>query len=420
MATRLYPGSGAAPSASTPGLGHNNPMLSGVGNAWQGENLRPSMAGGSSIRTVNTIAGPTNGVEVTASAGGLPIEFISDPVSADVTISGTITINIWAAESNMSANVAINAVIEVIRAVDNTLVQIAKSARTTEVAVTTRAVNNFTVTPTSTVVNKGDRLRVRVFGDDAGTMATGFTFSVSFNGGTGGADGDTWVEFTETITFEDLTTDPTGTTLYLTNSASAVSTPNVDREAWTSRGAGVQNDVTNTALGWTAPIQVTDTPAGSAVDWWTRPLQAFTLGGLAKANLRCANSEANNAALRCEIARVNGDGTGEVVWATWDIEKGSDGFGAAGTTEEARIAWVSGDDLAISDGQRLRIRIYLDDRPAAAMHASQTLTFYYAGTTGGASGDSFIILPQTVSEFVSATPGPVWERRPGNRFLVKR
>ena len=79
--------------------------------------------------------------------------------------------------------------------------------------------------------------------------------------------------------------------MYLTDTASAVSTASVDREAWTSRGAGVQTDVRNTAAGWTAPLQLTDTAGGTVVDWFTRPLTAFTLTGMAVANLRAAGVE---------------------------------------------------------------------------------------------------------------------------------
>ena len=80
---------------------------------------------------VSTVTGPTAGVEI--SGGIRPYEFISPPVSADVTIAGTITANIWAAEAAMTANVAINIVVEVVRANttttrnSNTLVEIARS-----------------------------------------------------------------------------------------------------------------------------------------------------------------------------------------------------------------------------------------------------------------------------------------------------
>ena len=69
----------------------------------------------------------------------------------------------------------------------------------------------------------------------------------------------------------------------------------------------------------------------------------------------------------------------------------------------ARTANVSGDDLSISDNQRLRIRIYLDETSNAAGGASQTMTFYYAGTSAAASGDSYITMPVTLTEKTSGT-----------------
>jgi hypothetical protein len=407
-------------------LGANNQTFTGAAVAWEPRALGTARGSGvvASFAT-QTSTGPTagNGIKlVNTNRFG---EWISPPVSADVTISGTITANIWAAESSNSANVAINVAVDVIRANDmsgtessNLIVRIATSARTTEVALTTRAVNNFTATPTSTVVNRGDRIRVRVFGDDAGTMATGFTFNIGYGGTTAAADGDTYVSFTETFSFESA---PAGSQIFLTDTASDVATASVDREAWTSRGAGVQTDVTNTTTGWTVPLQVTDTAGGTVVDWFTKQLTAFTLGGKAVANIRASCSAATTASLRLEIARVASDGTSPTIWSSVCIATSSLDFGALTTSEVARTANLSGDDLAISDGQRLRFRIYLEDLSAGIMAPSQTVTTYYAGTSAAASGDTYITLPQSVTEFVSSTPGPAFSRqRRANRFLTSR
>lgn len=393
----------------------NHPRLTGTTGAWIAKAL--GTARGSSVvasKAESTTAGPVSGFEVADVTSNQYIEWISPPVSADVTISGTITANIWGRESANAANVAINVVIQVIRSNtlttsnSNTLVTLVQSSRITEMAIsaTTNSVNNFTTGMTSgaytgQTLNRGDRLRIRVFGDDAGTMGASQTFQIGFNGASAAADGDTYVSLTETLTFESA---PAGSVLYLTDIASAVATSSVDREAWTSRDAGVQTDVTNTAAGWTAPIQVTDTAGGTVVDWFTRPLTAFTLGGMAVANLRALESVATaNASLRCEIARVNNDGTNESVWGSWCMAGVASDRGELSTTEAARTANVSGDDLAVSDGQRLRIRVYIDDG-GGPMGASQTVTFYYAGTSAAASGDSYITLPQTVTEYVAASP----------------
>lgn len=358
------------------------------------------------VDSVATVNGPTNGVEVTSN-GGNPIEWISPPVSADVTISGTITANFWAHESSASANVAINCVIDIIRAADNSIQNIVTSTNTTELPTISSAVN-FTSGMTSGYtpqnVLRGDRIRVRAFGDDsvAVNMATGFSFEFRFSGPTGGAAGDTYVTFTETFAFESA---PSGTVLYLTDTASDVSTSSVDRAASTARGGGVLDDVTNTVAGQTAGVQITDTAGGTAVDWFTDPLQAFTLTGLVRANL-CAleSNAAANASLRCEIARVEGDGTSPTVWASWCIAPTGTDNGELVLTEVARTCNVSGDDLAISDGQRLRIRIYIDDIALSSMGAAQTVTFLYNGTSGGASGDSYLTFPMTLVPSIAAAP----------------
>ena len=558
-------------------LGTNNTKLNGIGIGWFPKALSVTSGPGLITKITDTVAGPTNGVEATNSAGGSTLEWLSPPVSADVTISGAITGNIWASENGMNANVAINFVVDVIRATNNSIVQIVKSARTTELNVTTTTVNNFTATPGAGVtVNRGDRIRVRIFGDDAGTMGQPFTFSIRVDDTNPGADGDTYISFTETFAFES---DPTGTTLYLTDTACpvdvvsdtgflaggtyanidrtalvdwvnpgnasasdnvyatnanlgsgtdylvcsnlgvaiptgsiirgvvvevegkttlasdvitcqlqdavgalvgdtktvtltstestqtagaqddnwnaalteaivedidfgvriwsttlSVETISIDRirvkvfyaptaiakEAWTSRGSGVVTAVTDTVAGWTVPIQVKkDNTKEVPLEWYSRPLQAFTLGGMAKFNLGALQSATSKfASLKAELAVVNGDGSSPVVWASWCIAPLTAHNSELTTVESAETANVSGDDLAVSNGQRLRLRICMDDSSIIGIVAAQTVTFFYAGTSGGASGDSYVILPQSVSEFVAS--GPVHKRRPGYRFLQIR
>lgn len=376
--------------------GGGGSRLDGVGTGWTVMPCNTTRGTTATfVDSVLTVTGPTNGVEATLA--GNPIEFISPPVAQDVTISGTITANIWAHEDNLSANVAINVVIDIIRATDNSIVNIVKSTNTTELGTSSAAVN-FTTGMTSgaytaQTVNRGDRLRIRVFGDDAGTMATGFHYEFRFSGPTGGSAGDTYVTFTETFGFERT---PAGTVLYLTDDVSDVNTASVDKVAWLDRGAGVQSIITNTVAGLTTGVQMTDTGGGTVVDWFTPPLQSFTLTGLARANLRALESNiAANASLRCEIARVAGDGTGATVWATWCQAPSGTDNAELGTAEAASTVNVSGDDLAISAGQRLRIRLSIDDTALNAMGASQTVTFFYAGTSAGASGDSYITFPMT-------------------------
>ena len=355
-------------------------------------------------KTMNTVAGPTTGLEVEASTGGVHLQWWSDPLNADVTISGSITWNLWASESDMSANVAINGIVEVVDGATGAVTTIDQTARTTEVAITTAAVNNFAETPAAGVLCKrGDRIRVRIFADDAGTMGNGFTWAFYYSGPTAAASGDSYLTFTENLTF---VSEPAGTQVFLTNTASAVATADVDREAWTSRGGGVQNDVTNTAAGPTAPLQVTDTAGGTAVSWFTRPLTAFTLGGAARVNFRGNGSSTSTAAAPAiEIAIVDNDGTNPVVWAIGVYVGGGDTWQLP-TSEAAHSFLASGKDVAVANNQRLRIRLKWDDaHNQGGMAASLTMTNYYAGSAG-ATGDTYVTFTQALTEFTGAADDP--------------
>jgi hypothetical protein len=384
--------------------GNNDANLRGTATAiWIGRQLSTT-AGSSATNagTALTVAGATAGVEVGTSN---PLVWYTPPIDADVTISGSITWNLWSAENSASANVAINGRIEKVDGATGAITVIDTTARTTEVALTTRAVNNFAKTPAAGVACKrGDRLRVRVFGDDAGTMATGFNFSFGIDGPTAAADGDSYFTLTETLSFA---AEPAGSQVFPTATASAVSTASTDLEAWTSRGAGVTTGVTNTATGPTSGVQVTDTAGGTVVDWFTRPLTAFTLGGAVRVNARGSGVTASHATFRYEIAVVAGDGTGATVWAVGTHANAD----LLAPSEQTFRMLISGDDLAVTQGQRLRIRFYIDDQPSSStgglLVSGSTATLLYAGSAA-ATGDTYLTFTQALTEYVSPVtpPGP--------------
>jgi hypothetical protein len=372
---------------------------------------------GTIVVNTSTVTGPTNGLE----SGTLPYEWLSEPLAADFTIAGTITFNLWGKESSTSANVAINAVVEALDGATGALTQIVKTARTTELTATSVAVN-FTGTPTSTACKRGDRLRVRVFFDDAGTMATGFTATLNFDRSTA-ALGESFVTFTENLTFD--TAAPSGSTYYLTDADETINPGSAtEKVASKTRGGGSVNAVTNTAAGPTAGIQVTASAGGSAIEWYTPPLEAVTLGGKAQFAVRVFESNlAANASLRAEVAVANGDGSGAVVWGSACIQPGfATDNGELSTADETRTAYPSGDDLAVTAGKRLRFRLYVDDNSSQALVTGQTVTVSYNGTTAAAAGDTYVVLPITVTEqVVAATKKPriVSTRVPVMRAAVR-
>ena len=82
-------------------LGTDNVNLRGTAVGWTSRALGTARGSGvvASAATA-TVTGATPGIEV-ALTGPVVCEWISPPVAADVTISGTITANMWAAESDM-------------------------------------------------------------------------------------------------------------------------------------------------------------------------------------------------------------------------------------------------------------------------------------------------------------------------------
>jgi hypothetical protein len=139
----------------------------------------------------------------------------------------------------MTDNVAINFAVYKLPGNSDTPTLVLQTTRTVEVAVTTRAVNNFAQTPTSTVFAKGDRIAVVIQIDDStASMNSGGTCWIGIGGGTAGVDGDTYITFTETFGF--LTTAPSGSTYYLHKAAETVNVTDRDSLSMTtSRGSTV-------------------------------------------------------------------------------------------------------------------------------------------------------------------------------------
>lgn len=537
--------------------GNNDLNLVGVASWWEPTLLSESRgASGSGYSQQTSLTpGASAGIEVVnAGAGAIKREWLSEPLSADFTIAGTITLNLWSHEFSMTDNAAVNATIFKVDAATGALTQIAKTARVTELG-TASAINNFTVTPTSTVCKRGDRIRMVVWFDDVASFGTSAAAYFAFDRNAAGVLGDSYVTFTENLTFEaggdpgivtilsgtDDTTPvpigdttatqargqrfvagplltqatfhptksgspsdnliveiqsdsggvPSGTvvgtvatysgataggiktenvsialtsgntywlvfrrsgaidaanyyyinagtnlgwassyvyngttwgtpspplfvsltfidrtavpTYYLTDTAEVIN-PGIatEKKALTTRGSGVTNAVTNTSAGPTTGIQITS--AGSLAEWYTPPLEAFTLGGKAKFNIRAYESNAlANASLKAEIAVCASDGTSPVVWGAACVESDSLG-GELGTSDVAEVAWVAGDDVAVTAGQRLRFRIYVDDVAIGPLVSGYSATVSYNGATAGALGDTYVILPVAVSEQAAAGP----------------
>jgi hypothetical protein len=158
---------------------------------------------GLSTGTTDTIASGSNIVCTRNTTSDIELAWYTRPLDA-VTIASfsTVTQNLWMAESNMSANVQASCFLDHVDGAGTVIAALLTGATPfgVELPVTTRAAQNWGAnTGTAGTLSTGDRLRIRAVGTNTGTMAAGHTFSIGFAGVTASADGDTWLQFTQTI-----------------------------------------------------------------------------------------------------------------------------------------------------------------------------------------------------------------------------
>ncbi len=173
-----------------------SPLLATIGT-------RGSTASASSISIASTAttAGTTTN-NMTLLGGGTTALWITRPLSAAVTVAGTLGINFWSQESAATALAGVD--FQIFR-YNSTLSVIGSTAVATSSinvhAVSGTATRTFvTLLPTSTAFSVGDR--IAILGNvnpSQGVEAASQSVQMDFNGLTQGADGDTWIEFNEDI-----------------------------------------------------------------------------------------------------------------------------------------------------------------------------------------------------------------------------
>lgn len=146
---------------------------------------------------VATTAGGTN-IQWTNTSGGSALEWVTLPFSSDITVSGTISVSLQAMEDNMSANIGARAYIFK-RSQEGTYTQIGTGDDGVEFG-TSNTQMDWTLTPTSTDFVKGDRLVVRMYITNVGTMNTGYLGTMYYEGAAASAF-DSYISTTETLTF---------------------------------------------------------------------------------------------------------------------------------------------------------------------------------------------------------------------------
>lgn len=145
------------------------------------------------VRSVtNTEAGTTSGVQVTRSAGGTALAWVTDRLDGTDLTAAAWTWRLWAYESAAAANAALRVQVlpfqngaEAAAALDDN--------NGTELGTAMRENVRTTANATLTTLNDGDRLVIKVLIDDAATMGAGETVTLSYNGEIPGAEGDSYL-----------------------------------------------------------------------------------------------------------------------------------------------------------------------------------------------------------------------------------
>jgi hypothetical protein len=348
-----------------------------------------------STTTRNSVAGPTSGILATNASGNTDTA-ISDPIAADITISGTVSFDMCGLESAMAANATFRMAVYRVDP-QGALTLIVNSSAVTELGTSTTRLS-WSASPTSTDLFIGDRIWLVPMFDDAAalTMASGNTLEWRDNGANA-STADSAITFTENLTF--ITSDPAGSTHYLRDTASDVSGLKV---LSLTQGSGTSEAVHTTIAG---PItfpgdQWTATAGGADIGWITPSLDAFTLSGGVKAVLTNNNTALEDPlaspfdAITIELAICDSDGSNATVWArsyTSTVDVTGD-----------KVYYLTGPSTSVAQGKRLRLIVYSDDfRPKGNQVAGTDRTIRYDGTSTYASR---LIFTQTITE---ETAGPV-------------
>lgn len=166
--------------------------------------------GGASVDYVTNTTASGTSIQATDSAGGTVLTWLSPPLAA-VTIAGPIRVNVRGRESANAANAGRRILIERTNgagAVQSTIVALTNHG--TELT-TTDAVNSvWNITPTSTALSAGDRIKVTLYLGNVGTMGGSQTVTYSVAGPTEEAAGDSWLRFVEALAINPQTLTTTG------------------------------------------------------------------------------------------------------------------------------------------------------------------------------------------------------------------
>lgn len=147
------------------------------------------------VRAVtNTETGPSSGIQVTASAGGTALAWITEPLDGTDLTAAAWVLHLWAKESNVLANAALRFQVFAYTQAEAGAALLDNNVGT-ELGTTATDMAITTAVASATTLADGNRLVFKVLIDDvlAGSMAAGYTATLSYNGLYPRAEGDSYI-----------------------------------------------------------------------------------------------------------------------------------------------------------------------------------------------------------------------------------
>lgn len=169
----------------------------------------------------------------------------------------------------------------------------------------------------------------------------------------------------------------------------------------------------NPVNGPTSGIQYTDSTVaatdGNPMSWYSKPLEAVTVAGQIVASIwGRENSSSANSAPCIKVERCAGDGTVLSTIVALTPSQGASEWSSTtgGASKTLTITAANVTDTALSDGDRLRISVWIDDASdqggsgTMGAAAGRNTNIWYNGPNG-AQGQSRIAFTETLTEYVS-------------------
>jgi len=200
------------------------------------------------------------------------------------------------------------------------------------------------------------------------------------------------------------------TTLYLRSTLKGATLSGDDTQARglsTSRGSAYTTYGKSTYAGPVADLdntpKMTISAGGNTISFLSDPWQSVRIGGTVSLQLSGFESNASaNASLTAELLRVSLAGT--IISTIASANRNMTELG----TGNSIIAWSIGTvPTTLSAGDRLAVRVYIDDASGVTLTTGHTVFFRFGGPTNNGAGDSKIILGSNLVAYeVTSTKTP--------------